>query len=361
MDPNKQKNDQGRTLLIYAGVWGVIASVHTLVLWLNFGFSSGIAITEALLFNVWFAVLGTGVYFMVRYSDLSKRSVSELIFSHLSGVSAIILLWLLPLFPLMQALFGQDENYVLFLTSSLPVRVMVGVIYYAILASLIYLVLNFRQLQKQRLLEAELKSLLKESELNMLRFQINPHFLFNCLNAVSSLTLTRPEEANAMVIKLSDFMRYSLASSGKVMSTLGDELKHCQQYLDIEQVRFGDRLQVNTEVEQDLLEAPVPAMLLQPLMENSIKHGLDQTENGIKLLIRAKKTAIGLCVEVLNPIDSAPFVQKPGTGTGLKNIRARLQNIYGRNNLLLVEKERGMFKVTINLPIHETPNPMSDH
>jgi len=361
MQPYTQKANWRKTLLIYAGVWGIMSIVHALVLWLNYRFSYGIAITEALVFNGWFAVLGTGVYYMTRYSDLRKRSISELIFAHFSGVSAIILLWLLPLFPLLQSLFYHDENYVQFLTSSLPIRVVVGVIYYATLASLIYLVLNIKQLKEQQVREMELKGLLKESELNMLRFQINPHFLFNSLNALSSLIITRPAEANAMVIKLSDFMRYSLASSGKVMSTLDDELMHCNQYLDIEQVRFGERLQVLQEVDQDLLTAPVPAMLLQPLMENSIKHGLDQAEDGIKLLIRASKTENGLCIMVSNPTDTASSVQKPGTGTGLRNIRARLQNIYGRSNLLQIEKESGFFKVIINLPIHETPHPMSDH
>lgn len=342
---------RGRTLLIYALVWLIIAIIHTIVLLQHGQFPAGIAITEALLFNGWFAVLGTGVWYMARFSDLRKRSTAELIFTHISGVSAIVLLWLLPTYPLQQALFGHEAGYTDFLSSSLIMRVVLGIIYYAILTSLTYLVFNIRELKDQQIRESELKSLLRESELNMLRFQINPHFLFNSLNAVNALIITRPEEASAMVVKLSEFMRYSLDSSGKVMSTLGDEIRHCNQYLEIEQVRFGERLRVEKEVDESLLSIPVPAMLLQPLIENSIKHGLDAAEHGITLFLGAARTTTGIRIEVSNPYDSSGIYQRPGTGTGLKNIRARLQNLYGTGHLLETSQTDGVFRVKIDIPV----------
>lgn len=328
----------------------LISAIHALVIIFSYNVASEIAIAEALAFNGWLAILGTGVWYMVRYSNLQKRSVAELVFSHLSGVTALLLLWLLPLYPLMQFLFVDDLDYQAFLFSSITIRVITGTVIYATLASIVYLVLNTRALKAQQVRESELRNLLKESELNMLRFQINPHFLFNSLNAISSLIITRPTEANKMVLLLSDFMRYSLDFSGKVMSNLGKELDHCNQYLAIEQVRFGDRLKVDLNVEEQALDFPLPAMLLQPLVENAVKHGLNDIKEGAFVKIFAGVYGQTMRLEVINTIDNFDRSNRVGTGTGLKNIRSRLENIYGVSGLMEIRDNNAIFHVIINIP-----------
>ncbi len=348
-------------LLFYSGAWMVLVIIHTLVVSINFGQPVLNSVAEALIFNIWLAVLGTGVWYMVRFTGLRSRTWQEMLFLHLSGATMVQLLWLLPLYPLFMIVFTEDEQYTSFLNDSLTIRVITGVILYIIIASLSYLLINIKKLREQEIRQSELQNLLKDSELNLLRFQINPHFLFNSLNAVSSLIMTRPAEANKMVIRLSEFMRYSLDSSSKVMSTLAEEIKHCSDYLEIEKVRFGDRLIVETVVEKFILDFPVPAMMLQPLAENAVKHGLDHAEEGIVVTIKAALKGSALLLEVINPFDNTTVGKQKGTGTGLKNIRERLLKIYGSNDLLKINRENNIFHVTVNLPHYGKEDQVSDN
>jgi len=127
-------------------------------------------------------------------------------------------------------------------------------------------IFNFRELREKSEREERLRSLLKETELSMLRSQIRPHFLFNSLNSISSLTMTNPARAQEMVIKLSEFMRYSLSLSNAMMSSLEKDLYHAGLYLDIEKVRFGEKLVVEEDIDEKALKWQIPAMILQPVL-----------------------------------------------------------------------------------------------
>ncbi|MFO7722505.1 MAG: histidine kinase [Bacteroidales bacterium] len=335
---------------IYAGIWTIIALVHILIMLFGYRLNNGPAIAEGILFNLSFALIGVGLWYMVRYSDLNRRSWLELLFVHMSGLTVVLLLWIVPVNQVLRILFQDDPGYLLFLQRTITMRVITGTGLYLGIVSLAYLLVSMQRLKEQQLKEAELKNLLKESELNMLRFQINPHFLFNSLNAISSLTITQPREANRMVVRLSEFMRYSLDSSGKIMSTLGKEVEHCSMYLDIEQVRFGDRLKVTMSIQEGLTEYPVPSMLLQPLVENAVKHGLDDLDEGIRVSIEAKQEGDRIRLTVGNPVDGVQKRQVKGTGTGLKNIRDRFMNLYGRSDLVKVNRSEDYFQIDIMIP-----------
>ena len=131
-----------------------------------------------------------------------------------------------------------------------------------------YLFESLTNLSEKKAKEARLESLIKETELKMLRSQINPHFLFNSLNSVSSLTITDPEKARDMVIKLSEFMRYALSRKDEQPVSFRSELENLRLYLNIEKVRFGDRLSIEENIDENCLEIKMPVMLLQPLYEN---------------------------------------------------------------------------------------------
>ena len=162
--------------------------------------------------------------------------------------------------------------------------------------SALYFIIKYYQLlqaEKEKSLRSE--ALASEAQLLMLRYQLNPHFLFNTLNAISTLVLSKATgPANEMLTKLSQFLRYSLDHSPLDRVSLAQELKTCQLYLDIERVRFGDRLKTDIKVTDEAGQGLVPSMLLQPVIENSIKHGISKQELGGIISIHAAKAGEAL-------------------------------------------------------------------
>ena len=195
------------------------------------------------------------------------------------------------------------------------------------------------QLEKTKVLRSE--ALAHEAQLRMLRYQLNPHFLFNTLNAISTLVLQQDtKSANSMLTKLSQFLRYSLDNDPLEQVPLQYELCSVRHYLDIEKVRFEERMKIVLEIAPEAQQARVPGMLLQPLIENSIKHAIARSEEGGCVSIRARVEDGRLILEVG---DDGPGICDPkvleGTapgsgGVGLKNIRNRLKEIYGEAHSL---------------------------
>ncbi|MFV8780991.1 sensor histidine kinase [Microbulbifer sp. SA54] len=187
-------------------------------------------------------------------------------------------------------------------------------------------------LQQEKALKAE--SIAHQSQLKMLRYQLNPHFLFNTLNAISTLILDQDgKTANNMVTRLSQFLRHSLDNDPMQKVTLAKEVEALELYLDIEKVRFADRLQVNVDLEGDAPKGLVPSLLLQPLVENAIKYGISQREWGGEINIRARVFAGELLIEVS---DNGPGVSEAalaglgkGSGVGIRNTCERLRALYG--------------------------------
>ena len=188
----------------------------------------------------------------------------------------------------------------------------------------------FREV-RERALKAT--AMAHEAQLKMLRYQLNPHFLFNTLNAISTLILERDTElANRMVTRLSSFLRYSLDSDPMQRTTVRQEINALRLYLDIEQVRFEDRLRLELDISPDAETALIPGLLLQPLVENAIKHGISHLEERGVLRIAARVFAGELLLEIS---DNGPGVELvdgelPGArGVGLQNTRDRLRELYG--------------------------------
>jgi hypothetical protein len=192
----------------------------------------------------------------------------------------------------------------------------------------------------------------REAELRALRAQINPHFLFNSLNSISALAAPDPEAARRMCSLLGDFLRQSLSLGGRERVTLGEELTLADRYLAIEQVRFGARLGVDKHAEDGAVRCLVPPLLLQPLVENAVKHGIaDRVDGGI-IRIRARRTGDQLVVTVENPRDpEAP--PRRGQGLGLDNVRARLDALDRKRTRVDVDKATDRFTVTLTLPASE--------
>jgi two-component system LytT family sensor kinase len=204
--------------------------------------------------------------------------------------------------------------------------------------------------QRERMLRAE--SELREAKLNALRYQLNPHFLFNALNAVSTLALEKDSErATRMLARIGALLRRTLDEESVVEIPLAQELDFTNQYLDVEQIRLGQRLQVRTQFSQDTLEALVPAMLLQPLVENAVLHGIAPVVSGGEVLIQSARidSRLQLLVKNSGPVrDGAPT---SNFGIGLKNCTERLKAIYGADyQLELYWPSEGGCEAKLDLP-----------
>ncbi len=222
-------------------------------------------------------------------------------------------------------------------------------------STLYFAIKYYRIFQEVR--ESALKSaaMAHEAQLKMLRYQLNPHFLFNTLNAISTLILEQQTElANRMVTRLSSFLRYSLDNDPMQKITLKQEIAALQLYLDIEKVRFEDRLNLELEIDADAQDSLIPSLLLQPLVENSVKYGIARAEEGGTLRIAAKVFAGDLLLQLS---DDGPGVElvdgeiPDAKGVGLRNTRERLFELYGnQHSFRLSETEPHGLTVSIRIP-----------
>jgi len=189
----------------------------------------------------------------------------------------------------------------------------------------------------------EQEKLLMESRLDALASQINPHFLFNTLTSVSSLIRSEPEKARTLIVKLSGLLRRLLRSQEHFV-TLREELAAIDEYLDIESIRFGPQLRVEKDIDPDTLELIVPSMMLQPLVENSIKHGLSQKLGEGRITIRSQRQGDHAVIDVIDNgagIPATDATRVKGTGIGLRNVNERLRVIYGANYQLQLDSVPG--------------------
>ena len=195
--------------------------------------------------------------------------------------------------------------------------------------------------------QAEILS--REAQLKALKAQVNPHFLFNSLNSISALTAVDPAKAREMCVRLADFLRNSLRLGERVSIPFAEELALAKAYLDVEQIRFGERLQIRQDFQRDCGRCEVPPLLLQPIVENAIKHGIATLVDGGEIGISGRAVRQMMRVVVENPFDpDAPATGK--SGFGLVNVRNRLQARYGTAARLDVEVDRNHYRVVLSVP-----------
>lgn len=199
----------------------------------------------------------------------------------------------------------------------------------------------------QRLLN--LQEDLKNSEIKNIQQNIQPHFLYNSLNSINSLMLIDQDEAQKMVVKLSDFLRYSVLKNQEMFDRIEDELQQLERYFSIEKIRFPSRLFYQLECSEELLPRKMPSMILQPLVDNAIKYGLYGQIDRCDIHIRFTEVNETLYIEVSNNFDGSSE-QKAGTGYGLKSLHQKLFWLYGDDNLLKTTRDGNLFKATIRLP-----------
>ncbi len=338
-------------LIIYLAVWMTLMIIQAAILSYYQELNLIASINDAVVFNGLLALIGFNIWYVLRFNMKERQNSFDLIVNHMLVGIVTISAWLASGYFLMQALEPNDEIYLTFLNESLPWRAVIGAFFYLIFVLIYYMMLYYEDLQQKMRVETELNSLVREAELSALKSQINPHFLFNSLNSISSLTMSSPEKAQEMVIKLSDFLRYSLSHDRNETTTLKKELENIERYLDIEKVRFGHRLKYQKNVPEACLQAEIPNMILQPIFENSIKHGVYHSTEEVLIELRCMPNDLFVELHIQNDFD--PEATKPkGEGIGLKNIRNRLQLIYQRSDLIEIKREKITFEVILRIPIN---------
>jgi sensor histidine kinase YesM len=252
------------------------------------------------------------------------------------------------------AWFPGLEALPLRVSASLPVLTGLGILLYLASVALSYLMLaQDRALEAERK-GAELQLLAQESELKALRAQLNPHFLFNSLNSLSALTAVDPARAREMCVLLSDFLRRSLGLGERRLVPLRDELDLARAYLAIEQIRFGNRLRLDWHLDGTAEGALLPTLLLQPLVENAIKHGIAALPEGGTLRLSTELTEGHVILRVENPMDEeAPAPQ--GLGLGLRQVRQRLLGRFGSRARFDAQVQDGCHRVTLVFPLETQP------
>jgi sensor histidine kinase YesM len=214
-----------------------------------------------------------------------------------------------------------------------------------------------RQLADARTAASEANAAASAARLAALRYQLNPHFLFNTLNAVSAAVITgRSDEAESMLSRLADFLRVTLVADPEAMITLEDEMATLQAYLEIESVRFRERLAVEFVCPDDLRTALVPSFLLQPLIENAIKHAVSPTSDTVTIRLEANRDDGDLVVLVQDDGDGGHGGEvRPGAGVGLNNIRQRLEALYGPRGALQATPLAHGFLAMVRMPLQRAP------
>ena len=291
---------------------------------------------------------GFSSYYLCRAYPLADKSTLSivLVFSFSAMVSGALWtmlcvgwngLWREPLVP-----FGPPARLSVF---------GLGVILYCLAAVAHYLAIEFQRARAAERRELESQLAAQEAELRMLRTQIDPHFLFNSLNSISALTSQDPAGAREMTLQLAEFFRHTLGLEAHRMVTLEAEVKLLMHFLAIEKVRFGARLMLEQQIEAGALACLLPPMILQPLVENAVKHGIGNLPSGGMVRVHAERVGSLLQVRVENDVDEDLPDAPPGRGIGLANVRQRLAAMYGHEASVTWTRENTLFKVALTLPV----------
>jgi hypothetical protein len=336
-------------LIVWWLVWLFITAGQLLLYYYAYGSFTTSAIPDGIISLAIYSGIGLSLWYPFRYFNaVSSRNISIIANLVLSGAISVAL-WVLITKYFVLAVLPKVNDYQAYWEVTFPYRVGSGVFMYGLIVLAYYLFVSLYNLSEKNAKEARLESLVKETELKMLRSQINPHFLFNSLNSISSLTITDPEKARDMVVKLSEFMRYALSKKDEQPVSLRSELENLRLYLEIEKVRFGDRLSTEENIAEQCLEIKMPVMILQPLYENAIKHGVYESTECVRIKTNVSCNNGYLEIVISNNYDQTPSSAK-GTGTGLINVSRRLDLCYGNNASVKTTKENGIYTVSLFIP-----------
>ena len=344
-----------KNFVVYTLAMCFIAAAHFVILFVFFDFPLLVSVADSAIYTGMVFLTGIGIWYIVRYLAISDQKYHLVVIDHLVTGGILVLIWLFGGYYLLSLLFAGDAEYVSFLSQSLPWRFVYLLLVYAIIVMVYYLANYYNNYHDKLLQESVMRQVIQESELNLLKSQINPHFLFNGLNSIHSLIMTDAEKAGEMLLELSDFLRYTIRQNHDELVSLDTELEHIAKYLDIEKIRFGQRLVIENNISEACRQRKIPNMILQPVYENAIKHGVNESTDAV-VITTTCQVQNGMMQIAIGNNYTPGNLSRRGKGIGLDNISKRLSLQYHRNDLVQIAKSSFYFKVTISIPEHEPVN-----
>jgi hypothetical protein len=325
----------------YLALWTVLAGLLAALMLIPGDLIWSQALSVSVPLCLLYAFVCLTPWYLCRAFPLGTAGVSKLLVNHLGAAILASALWI-GLARLLAIAMDLGSG----LDSVIPQLVVIGLLLY-----LLSVTLHYALLAVEASREAALQT--RDAELRALKSQINPHFLFNCLNSISALTSTDPTRAREMCVLLSDFLRKTLGLGERASISWREELELARTYLQVEQVRFGARLQIEMHVDDACADCQVPPLVLQPLIENAIKHGIATMVDGGTVRLEGRVEDGHLAVRVENSFDpDAPSPRR--SGLGLRNVRNRLETRFGDAAHLNVAAQNNRFSAEMVFPCHKT-------
>jgi sensor histidine kinase YesM len=330
---------------VFIAWWMVWSFLQTLLLYRQ-GFSWPISIADSIVFNFLTAAACLLLTFVMKFYFPQQERFWYILAVSISLSVAIVYLgkWILI------KKSSADAIYIALLKKSLPIRFGVAFLQVGCMAMISVVWYSFQDQKEIEQRKSSAEALSKEAELIALRRQLQPHFLFNSLNSISALVAVKPQQARDMIHQLSDFLRGTIKNENDQIVSFAEEIKHLQLYLGIEKLRFGDRLNTVIEADEICNAMKLPALVLQPIVENAIKFGLYDTIDDVAITIIAKQENGYLVIAIQNPYDWETAQPLKGTGFGLSSVKRRLYLLFARQDLVEVNATEKLFTTTIKIP-----------
>jgi two-component system, LytTR family, sensor histidine kinase AlgZ len=342
---------QLRRLALYLVVWLFVGLLLAYLLTVSHDISSTDALVLAVPLCIFYSFICLSAWYSCRGNSPEKYTLARLLAMHITTAFFASIIWAFAAAGLAHTLSkaaafqGLSQRF----RPEIPLIFGTGLLLYLLSVAFYYIVISVEASRDAEARVMKASVLARDAELRALKAQVNPHFLFNSLNSISALTTSDPAKAREMCVLLGDFLRRTLGLGEKSAIPLEEELSLIRAFLAVEKVRFGARIQMEENIDKEALNVPVPPLLLQPLIENAVVHGIANLVEGgyIRLGIHAHNGTVSIDVENSFDPDAPP---KRRSGVGLANVRQRLQTRYGNLASFAVKTEGDSFRVALTLP-----------
>ncbi|WP_018341932.1 sensor histidine kinase [Cytophaga aurantiaca] len=337
-----------RKLYTYIFAWMPVLGIHAFIDIYIYKIPTTLSVIDAGISTGIFAMIGMLSWYTVRFISIDNTKILFTILNHFIAALLFITLWFFISNSILKIL-SNDFYFLNFIQTTTPFRIVIALFFYCILALSYYLYKYYSSYKARIEREAEWKTLVKEGELNLLKSQLQPHFIFNSLNSIHALMYQDMEKAQEMLTNLSSYLRLSIEKNKEKSVPFSEELQNGLLYCSIEKIRFGNRLDIETTISEDSLSCQAPFMILQPLLENAIKHGLFGFIGMVKIEIVSFVEDNALHILIKNNHDPSVHKQN-GNGLGLTHVQHRFALSFGRKNLVKIKDENGIFQVELIIP-----------
>lgn len=343
---------QLRRLVLYLLGWAPLAALLAYLLDLAGGLRASDAVALAFPLCLIYAFICLSAYYSCRATPLGRTTIPRFILTHGTGALVASGLWIV-IGKLLSYSLSRTNTFVGIDASfprQIPLLLGTGVLFYLLSVDLYYVLIAIDASREAEARALQASVLARDAELRALKAQVNPHFLFNSLNSISALTSSDPAKAREMCILLGDFLRRTLGLGEKSTIPLEEELSLVHSFLAVEKVRFGARIKMEENIDREAMKAPLPPLLLQPLVENAVVHGIAHLVEGgwIRLDVRSNDGMLSVVIENLFDPEAPP--RRKG-GVGVPNVRQRLAARYGNQASFEAKADGDRFRVSISLPM----------